>query len=175
MDSATLDVLNLLVTTVGAAIIIYQIWNESRWNRRNSSHEALNNMVSGDFVEIIDELLIEFGWDIVAPDQPIETAVRQLSETNRESEIVKLKARTVHLLRLLETVTISCKRNLVDESVCKDYLFSILTNIYRNTESFIADERVRRKQPTVFIHVEIFAEAWAAGRDGIRAQSPNPA
>ncbi|MEM9059461.1 MAG: DUF4760 domain-containing protein [Pseudomonadota bacterium] len=157
------DIIQLLATVIGLGLVIYQLRRDSIWNRTTKAHETLNGMVSGDFVEILDELLIEFDWDIVAPGQGYSETKNRIETGSDASSVVRMTARMVHLLRILETITISVKKGLVDEQICREYLFSILINVHRNTKEFIANERVRRENPAIFEHVEEYAQSWARG------------
>ncbi|MEM7684845.1 MAG: DUF4760 domain-containing protein [Pseudomonadota bacterium] len=155
------DAIQLLATVIGLGLVIYQLRRDSVWNRQTKAHDTLNAMVSGDFVEILDELLIDFDWDIVAPEQPYADVRQRLEMSGDVKDVTRMTARTVHLLRVLETITISCKKGLIDEEICREYLYSILINVHTNTAEFIASERLRRRKDSVFEHVEEYAKRWS--------------
>ena len=64
------------------------------------------------------------------------------------------------MLRNLETITIKIEHKVYDESICYDYLFSVLTKVYASCTDFINSERNKRKEPRLFEHVEKYAKKW---------------
>lgn len=155
-----LGILQFLATVIGLGLVVYRLHRDSAANRRTKAHETLNAMVSGDFVEILDELLIEFEWDVVAPNQPYASAAARVRAEGGDKAAVKMRARLVHLLRVLETISISCRKGLIDMDMCREYLHSIVINVHANASDFITDERARR-HPEVFINVTRLAKDMA--------------
>jgi hypothetical protein len=50
---------------------------------------------------------------------------------------------------------------IVQESTCREYIFSLLVTIYRATVDFIEQERAKRKEPRIFEFLERYARKWA--------------
>ena len=48
----------------------------------------------------------------------------------------------------------------MQESTCRDYIFSLLVTIYRGTMDFIEQERAKRNEPKIFEFVEKYARKW---------------
>ena len=49
---------------------------------------------------------------------------------------------------------------IVNESTCRDYIFSLLLTLYASCKQFIDKERSRRNEPRIFQFVEKYALKW---------------
>jgi hypothetical protein len=118
-----------LVSTIGtvmAAFLIYfQIKSFEAWNRKQTSHEILNDFVSGSIEDTLETLESKFGWDVLHDNQTYQEIA---GKTQNLTELDQLLRR---LLRRFEAICISMDHKIVQESTCREYIFSLLVTIYR--------------------------------------------
>ena len=152
-------VLSMLGAVAGFFISTYfllmQMRSTQQWNKKKTSEELLIQTMTGEFTKLMDSLLLEYDWDILA-----HVSYSQKIENLSEGEVKQLDSVLRNILRHLEVVCINMKHDIIDEHVCYEYLHSILTTFYSNSADFIARERMRRKEPRVFIELEDYAQKW---------------
>jgi Domain of unknown function (DUF4760) len=133
---------------------VLQIKSFESWNRKQSSHQILNDFVSGTIEDTLEALESKFGWDVLHDKRTYRDVE---GKTQNLTELDQLLRR---LLRRFEAICISMDHKIVQESTCRDYIFSLLVTIYRGTEDFIAQERAKRNEPKIFEFVEKYARKW---------------
>ena len=145
----------ILGFAVSNYLLLLQMRQTQEWNRKKTSEELLTQIMTGEFPKLMDSLVLDFKWDVLA-HQPYAQQAQELTE----GELPKLDAVLRNVLRHLEVVCINMKHEIIDEKVCYEYLHSIVTTFYTNCKGFIAQERGRRKEPRVFIELEEYAILW---------------
>jgi len=137
-------------------VVLMQMQSADKWNKKKTSEELLTQIMTGEFPKLMDSLLLEYDWDVLA-----HVRYAQKASNLQEPELRKLEVALRNVLRHLEVVCINMKHQIIDERVCYEYLHSILTTFYETCADFIAKERARRKEPRVFIELEEYAKKWA--------------
>lgn len=154
--SAWLSAAGLFVTAVSAWAALIELRQNQSWNRRKASEETLSKLVLGEFPESLDQLVSKFKWDPIADSKSYNEIIKDLNEDER-FELNRLLRR---LLRILETLFIHVKHNLLSEEICYDYLASIVPNLYEKCVHFIENERYARGDQRVFENFSRYAHIW---------------
>jgi hypothetical protein len=134
-----------------------QMLDTQRWNVRKTSEETLVAMITGDFPKLMDRLILEFGWDILA-----HTSYDVIEAGLPADKLIEVDVILRNVLRHLEVTCINMKNGIIDEEICFDYLRSILTTFYTNCKNFIEKERRRRREEKIFREIETYAIKWLA-------------
>src|SRR5262245_43145116 len=149
-----ISLVSAIGTVMAAFLIYFQIKSFEAWNRKQSSHQILNDFVSGTIEDTFEALESKFGWDVLHDKRPYGEIA---GKTENLTELDQLLRR---LLRRFEAICISMDHKIVQESTCRDYIFSLLVTLYDATKDFIGQERTRRNEPKSFEFVERYAEKW---------------
>lgn len=152
--------LSAVATAISAFLIFAQIRSSSRWSRLQASHSMLNALVSGVLEDTLETLSDDFDWDILHDRKTYTELAAELDEGDRK-RLVQVDRHLRRMLRRLEAMCISMDSGIVSESVCKNYLFSLLTRVHEQAKGFIEIERSRRGEPRVFEHLEHYARKWS--------------
>jgi hypothetical protein len=139
---------------MAAFLIYFQIKSFEAWNRKQSSHQILNDFVSGSIEDTLETLESKFGWDVLHDKQTYRDIA---GKTQGLTELNQLLRR---LLRRFEAICISMDHKIVEESTCREYIFSLLVTIYSRAEDFIEQERAKRNEPRIFEFLEKYARKW---------------
>lgn len=151
----------LIAFAISTLFVVKQMRDTQQWNVRKTSEEMLTSMITGDFPRLMDRLILEFEWDILA-----HTHYDTVAANATPAELSHIDVILRNVLRHLEVTCINMKNGIIDEEICFDYLRSILTTFYANCDSFIRKERDRRREEKIFGEVEGYARKWT----GIIAQ-----
>jgi len=141
--------------TISTTCVPKQMRDTQRWNVRKTSEEMLSAMITGDFPKLMDRLVLEFGWDVLA-----RTLYDDIAKTLTDSQLAQVDVILRNILRHLEVICINMKNRVIDEEICFDYLRSIMTTFYVNCDSFILKERKRRANSDIFENTEIYGKKW---------------
>ena len=109
-------------------------------------------LVSGDFADMLHELVIKFDWDPVNDQRTYSEVTANMPEPDKR-ELDQLLRR---LLRILETIAIQIKHKIIDDSICYEYLSSMGPRIHTACATFMEKERKNRNDKRVF---DLFADA----------------
>jgi Domain of unknown function (DUF4760) len=145
----------LLGFVISTYFVLMQMRATQEWNTKKTSEELLTQIMIGEFPKLMDSLLVDYDWDILA-HVPYAKRVTEMNEPVLRQMDSVLR----NILRNLEVICINMKHKIIDEKVCYEYLHSILTTFYINSEEFIVKERIRRKEPRVFLELEEYAKRW---------------
>lgn len=141
--------------TISTTCVLKQMRDTQRWNVRKTSEEMLSAMITGDFPKLMDRLILEFGWDILA-HTPYDIIAKNLTD----SQLAQVDVILRNILRHLEVICINMKNRIIDEEICFDYLRSIMTTFHVNCDSFILKERKRRENSDIFENTEAYGKKW---------------
>ncbi len=155
-SSNVIDVLATIFAGISILLVCYQIRENLKWNRKKCAEEALTRFISGDFFKYVDRLESQFGWSILKESNKYEDVIKDLQNDKRQELDNILK----DVFRYFETVTIKIEHKVIDEEVCFDYLFSVLTSFHLKCESFVKKVREARKEPRIFEHVTFYGDKW---------------
>lgn len=136
--------------------VFYQIRESLKWNRKKCAEEALTRFSSGDIFKKIEFIESKYNWAILKELKNYEQVITKLNKT----EIEELDSILKDIFRNLETVAIKMDHKVIDEEICFDYMFSILTNFHRKCGSFVKKMSEERKEPHLYEHVAIYGEKW---------------
>jgi hypothetical protein len=157
MDFAqAINAISAAATSVAAVLIYMQIRSDRAWARLETSHNILNEFVSGKLEDTLELLERKLGWDILHDSRTYDEVTREIDPANVD-ELDRLLRR---LFRRFEAICISMDHRIVNEAACREYIFSLLLTLYRSSKQFIDKERSRRKEPRVFQFVEKYATKW---------------
>ena len=158
-DCTSLNIIDILAPTfagVSILLVFYQIRKNLNWNKKKCAEEALTRFSSGDLFKDVQILESEFEWLILKENRKYEDVIQALED----EKIQELDNVLKEIFRYFETVTIKIKHDVIDEDVCFDYLFSILTNFHIKCDKFVEKEREARNEPCVYEHVTFYGEKW---------------
>lgn len=161
IDVATL--LSAAGTCIAAFLIWFQIKSQRDWNRLQASHEILNRFVSGEIENSLEHIRKKLQWDILHDKKSYGEVVKSLNLVSHPESYQDLNQHLQRLFRRFEAICISMNNNIIVESICREYIFSILTTLYNCCEDFIKEERVRRDEKKIFEFVELYAKKWRSG------------
>jgi hypothetical protein len=133
-----------------------QIRSDQAWVRLQASHGILNDFVSGTIEDTLEVLEQKFGWDMLHDGRTYEEVAQGLDQTGVD-ELDRLLRR---LFRRFEALCISMDHGIVNETTCREYIFSLLLTAFGSARQFIEKERARRKEPRVFQFLEKYAIKW---------------
>jgi len=126
-----ISLVSAIGTVMAAFLIFFQIKSFEAWNRKQSSHQILNDFVSGTIEDTLETLETKFGWDLLHDRRTYREIA---ANTPNVTELDQLLRR---LLRRFEAICISMDHKIVQESTCRDYIFSLLVTIYHATRYLI--------------------------------------
>ncbi len=157
MDFAqAVNLASAVATSVAAVLIYLQIRFDRAWDRLETSHNILNEFVSGKLEDTLEQLEQKLGWDILHDNTTYEDVVGELDPVLVD-DLDRLLRR---LFRRFEALCISMDHRIVNEATCREYVFSLLLTLYASAKGFIEKERTRRKEPRIFQFVEKYATKW---------------
>ena len=165
--SACISAVGLVVTAMSLLIALVQFRQSQNWNRRKASEETLSKLVLGEFPESLDQLVKQFRWDPVTDSEKYSEIKHQLNQ-DELSELNRLLRR---LLRILETLFIHVKHDILSEEICYDYLASIVPNLYQKCDKFIEEERHARSDQRVFENFSKYAHIWMERNSNFKSDS----
>jgi len=154
-------IINALSMTAACVMLFFvykQTQTNQEWNRRKTSEETLTKLVIDEFYTLLNKLTLEYDWDPVNQEKNYSQVMDGMKNDPKMIKHFQVTLRS--LLRILETICINIKHNMIEEDICYDYMFSILINIYQKSHKFIQEEREIRNNPHVFEHLEHFAKKW---------------
>ena len=161
------NLLSAAATSVAAILIYMQIRSDRAWARLETSHNILNEFVSGKLEDTLELLEQKLGWDILHDSRTYDEVTRDIDPANID-ELDRLLRR---VFRRFEAICISMDHRIVNESTCREYIFSLLLTLYASSKQFIEKERLRRNEPKIFQFVEKYATKWQR-LDRTRAELP---
>ena len=150
------NMLSAAATSVAALLIYIQIRSDRAWSRLETSHNILNDFVSGKLEDTLELLEQKLGWDVLHDGRTYDEVTREIDPANID-ELDRLLRR---LFRRFEAICISMDHHIVNEATCREYIFSLLVTLYRSCKPFIDKERSRRNEPRIFQFVEKYATRW---------------
>ncbi len=150
------DAISTLLVAISAYLVYWQIKKSHEWNKKKTGEEALTRLTSGDLLKNIDLIKKEVGWDILTDAANYESIILEINEESKD----KLDQYLTGIFRVLETTTIKIEHDIIDEKMCQDYLFSIITTIHKKCISFLLEAREKRGEPKLYEHVERYAIKW---------------
>lgn len=147
---------------MAACVMLFLVYKQTKknqeWNRRKTSDETLNRLVMGEFYTLLNQLIIKYDWDPVNHQKTYTQIIKNIEPNDKKVKSIQVTIRSI--LRILETICINIKHNMIDEDICYDYMYSILINVYNKNIDFIKNERDVRNNPHVFEYVEYYAKKW---------------
>lgn len=156
------NVASAVGTLAAALLIAFQIRSFEDWNRRQISHQILNDFVSGSIEDALETIEQRFGWDILHDGRRYDEIVASFPAATATRDVAELDRLLRRLFRRFEAICISMSHCIVNENTCQAYLFSLLTTVYGSSTAFVDKERQRRKEPRVFEFTERYARKWSA-------------
>ena len=163
MNPLILSIIPIIISSVSTIIIgisALLLWKQIKgnyeWNRRKTSQETLNNLVSGEFPDLKHKLEDKFKCAIGNESQTYDDVVKCLSE----NKIDELDGILMKLLNIFEAITIDIKNDIINENICYDYLGWIMTGYYRWGNPFVIKIRERVGEPRVLENFEYYAQKW---------------
>jgi hypothetical protein len=159
-DLETIKTYAEILTSALVPLSIYlaylQMKKTLEWNKKKTAEEALTQVVTGDILRLYELLATDFHWSILTDKRQYNSIIKEMP-TERIHQLDKI---LLAILRHLETLTIKIEHNVYDESICFDYLFSIVINTYKGCTPYIAKTRKEREENRIFEHVERYAKKW---------------
>ena len=126
------------------------------WNKKKTAEEALTQIISGGTLKQFDLIANEYNWNLLTDDRIYSNIISDMSA----DRVRRLDGALLEILRQLETVAIKIDHEVYDESICFDYLFSIVINVHIKCIPYIDKIRQERKEKRLFEHVEKYARKW---------------
>lgn len=151
-----LDAISAFLVAISIFLAFLQMKKTLEWNKKKTAEEALTQIVSGDLLTNLDRLAKEIGWSVLTDSKTYKEVVGTLPPAKQR----QLDQCLTTIFRHLETTAIKIEHDVYDESICFDYLFSLVISLYRQCEEFINRQRLARKEPRLYEHVELYAKKW---------------
>lgn len=163
MNPLILPIIPIIISSVSTIIIgisAFLLWKQIKenyeWNRRKTSQETLNNLVTGEFPALRDELEDKFKCAIGNESQTYDDVVKGLPK-NEIDEIDRILRK---LLNIFEAVAVDIKNDIINENICYEYLGWIMTGYYRWVNPFVIKIRERVGEPRILENFEYYAQKW---------------
>ena len=150
-------VAHILVLAISAYFVLSTIIKNQEWNRRKTTHEFINELVFGEYPELSKILTVDLGVKIY---DKTEDYLRSFEKLNSEKEKDKFRYTVSKIFNLFEVLSISLKNNVIDESICYDYLGYMYTEYYRWGIDYIKSTRQESGEPRILINFENCALKW---------------
>ena len=157
MNPLILPIIPIIISSVSTIIIgisAFLLWKQIKenyeWNRRKTSQETLNNLVTGEFPALRDELEDKVKCAIGNESQTYDDVVKGLPK-NEIDEIDRILRK---LLNIFESVAVDIKHDIINENICYEYLGWIMTGYYRWGNPFVIKIRERVGEPRILENFE---------------------
>lgn len=164
MDPIKISVISVIISSVGTLIIAitalilwWQIRSHHEWNRRKSTQETLDKLVTGEFPELRKKLEVDLKCSVWNRNEDYDSCISSLSEEDQK----KFDSFLSRILNIFETIGINIKNNVIDEEICYDYLGWLYTEYYRWSRPFIEERRKRAGDPRVLVNFTNYAGIWS--------------
>lgn len=154
--SLSISSISTIIVGISAFLLWRQIKSTHNWNRRKTSQEILNNLVTGEFPQLRYKLEQEFNCVIWDKSHSYETKVKNVSEKG----LVDLNYHLSRILNIFETIAINIKNNIIEEDICYDFMGWIFTEYYRWSRSYIEEKRQQAGDQRVLGDFTNFADKW---------------
>lgn len=162
-----LSSISVIIIGISAMLLWKQIegndkWNRTKieendkWNRTKASQETLNNLVTGEFPDLMYKLMVELKCTIMDKSQTYEDRVKGLSK----EKIGEIDWFLMRFLSILEAVAINIKTKIIDEDICYEYSGWIMTEYYRWSKKFIIKMREKTGERRMLYNFEECAQRW---------------
>lgn len=159
-DSETIRIYADIFTAALVPLSIYlaymQIKKTLEWNKKKTAEEAIAQVITGETITWYESINEQFDWSLLTDIRTYDEIIVNLN-TEKKYQLDKLLLR---ILRQLETITIKIEHDVYDESICFDYMFSIVINTHKRCVPYIKCAREERNEPRLFEHVEKYALKW---------------
>ena len=161
----TLETLSQVASIIGVAgglfsigIALVGVKRDREWKRRKNAEDTLTRLVNDDFGDLILKIEDEFGWNIVNDPEDYSEIIAEMP-----AEQVHLLDRQVRrMLRILESLSIYIKHDIIADDMVFDYMASIGPLIAKKCAAFIKNEREMRKNERIFTNFTGATERWQA-------------
>ncbi len=150
------DVFTAALLPVSIFLAFLQIKKTLDWNKKKAAEEVLTQILSGDIFQSLEMLGKEYDWDLLVDKRTYKDVVNDLDA----DQVIQVNALLTTLLRHLETISIKIEHDVYNESICFDYLFSIVINTHDKCGAFIKGRRDARSEPRLYEHVEKYGIKW---------------
>ena len=137
-------------------LAFWQIKKTLDWNKKKAAEEVLTQILSGDVFKSLEAINVEYDWDLLVDKRSYKSVIKELDA----DQVSQLNGLLTTLLRHLETISIKIEHDVYNESICFDYLFSIVINTHEKCREFIDERRAIRSEPRLYEHVDNYGEKW---------------
>ncbi|WP_106791159.1 DUF4760 domain-containing protein [Aquimarina sp. Aq78] len=148
---------HIIILSISAYLIIITIRKNQEWNRRKTTHEFINDLVSGDYLELSKILTIDLKVEVNNVSEDYSKSIIKLQD---ETDKKLLQHTVTRIFNLFEVLSISIKNKVVDEDICYDFLGLMYTGYYRWGVEFIEEKKRANNEKRTFINFENQARKW---------------
>ena len=175
METLTLklSIISLLINSIGTIFIgitVFLMWKQikeaSRLSRWEKTQETLDDLTTGEFHALRDQIEKDFNCRIWDHNEDYEQKVAKLDDRRREELDFALGG----LLNILEIFCIKIKNKFVEEDMCYEYLGFILVEYKRWSKPFIT-VKVKDNPQSLAVFVA-YADRWCERLEKDKKQAP---
>ncbi|MEM8858503.1 MAG: DUF4760 domain-containing protein [Chloroflexota bacterium] len=160
MDIGTAADLASVIGVVGGLVSIWialrGVRDERAWNRRKNAEDTLTRLVNEDFGDLIIKIEDDFGWNIINDPEDYDATVKEMEPAEQKM----LDRQIRRMLRILESMCIYIKHDIIADEMVFDYMASIGPIIADKCSVFIKNERDMRNNPRIFTNFASAVERW---------------
>jgi len=125
----------LAVSGFLASISVFLVYRSMKatyeWNRRKTTADVLDKLMSGEFAKKTTELQHIFSFHISDKNQTYDTVVAAIPDNEKTEKTKQLDILLSEILSSLEYMAMLKKHHIIDDEICYDFLGFVVTELYR--------------------------------------------
>lgn len=131
---------------------------DREWKRRKNAEDTLTRIVNEDFGDLLLQIEDDFGWNIINDPESYSEKIESMTADKTH----QLDRQIRRMLRILESLSIYIKHDIIADEMVFDYMASIGPIVAEKCAGFIQKERKMRSNQRIFTNFTGAAERWQA-------------
>jgi hypothetical protein len=146
--------------SIGVALV--GVKRDRDWKRRKNAEDTVTRLVNTDFGDLILAIEDEFDWNIINDQKDYAEVIEEM-----EPAAIKMLDRQIRrMLRILESLCIYIKHDIIADEMVYDYMASIGPLVAMKCAQFIEKEREMRSNPRIFTNFTGAVSRWESQAAG---------
>ncbi len=147
-----------------SVFLVYRLMKANyEWNRRKTTAEIIDKLMSGEFGKKTSELQEKFSFNISDNRQTYDTIVAAIPDFDRPQKVKQFDNILKEIFSSIEYMAMLKKHHIIDDEICYDFLGFVVTELYRWSLPYLS--KLQQIHPRLHTDFRTCGEEWSNRRE----------